>query len=132
MFANWINYELRAFTDGLSNTILVAEITGAGEGTHASHNWAIINTNNTSRGINSADTVPGGLDPPEWRYHFNGPSSYHPGGCHFLLGDGSVQFYHESIDPNTLGHLTSRNAGDTDGTWKPNIPRTTTGAPPPR
>ena len=27
-----------------------------------------------------------------------GPSSYHPGGCHFTIADGSVRFLFEEID----------------------------------
>ena len=33
-------------------------------------------------------------------------ASLHPGGCHFVMGDGSVQFISESIDKPTLLHLT--------------------------
>lgn len=131
-FVNWLELELRQFGDGLSSTILIAEVTGAGPGTNRSHNWAIINANNTSRGINSENTVPGGVEPNSWPYHENGPSSFHPGGCHFLMGDGSVQYQDESIDPNTLGHLTTRDSGDTDGTWRPNVPVIDIGAPPVR
>jgi prepilin-type N-terminal cleavage/methylation domain-containing protein len=39
--------------------------------------------------------------------------SYHAGGCHGLLGDGSVQFISENIDLNVLKALSSINRGET-------------------
>jgi len=37
-----------------------------------------------------------------------GFSSFHPGGCHFVLADGSVHFISESIDSRTLAAITTR------------------------
>ncbi len=39
--------------------------------------------------------------------------SDHPGGCHFLLGDGSVTFLLEQIDANVYHGLSSRAGGET-------------------
>lgn len=120
-FAAFSSYSFRRFTDGLSKTLFIAETTGAGPQTNRGKNWSILNTNNTSRGINSDKTVPGGgPDGVNWDYHFNGPSSYHPGGCNFLFGDGSVQFLQENISRGALGALTTRDRGDTEFTWVPN------------
>ncbi|WP_425395395.1 DUF1559 domain-containing protein [Aeoliella sp.] len=118
-FANFSSFKFRQFTDGLSNTLFVCEVTGAGEGTNSSHCWPILNSNDTAGGINGPNTIPGD---GTWTYHNNGPSSFHPGGCHFLMGDGSVQFLQESIEPGALGAMTSRNRGDNAETFTPNIP----------
>lgn len=116
-FANFSEFKFREFTDGLSNTFLIAEVTGAGAGTNAAHNWAILNTNDTAGGINGPNTLPGD---GKWSYHNNGPSSFHPGGCHFLLGDGSVHFESEEISASAIGALTTRAGGDTEGSFRPN------------
>lgn len=38
--------------------------------------------------------------------------SFHNGGCYFGMGDGSVQFVQESIDPDVFVSLFTRDAGD--------------------
>ena len=38
-------------------------------------------------------------------------SSMHPGGAHFLLGDGAVRFIGENIDVTTYEHLGSKADG---------------------
>lgn len=38
--------------------------------------------------------------------------SFHPGGCNFVYGDGSVRFHSESIDPEAFFSLFTRNAND--------------------
>jgi prepilin-type processing-associated H-X9-DG protein len=39
--------------------------------------------------------------------------SQHPGGCHFAMCDGSVQFVNESIALDTLKALASRKSAET-------------------
>ena len=41
-----------------------------------------------------------------------GPSSFHAGGGHFLMGDGSVRFISQNIDPKTLRNLAHRADGE--------------------
>ena len=41
-----------------------------------------------------------------------GPSSFHVGGGHFLMGDGSVRFISQNIDPKTLRNLANRSDGE--------------------
>lgn len=41
-----------------------------------------------------------------------GPSSFHTGGGHYLLGDGSVRFISQNIDPKTLRNLAHRADGE--------------------
>jgi len=44
---------------------------------------------------------------------YNGFASFHPGGCHFCMADGSVHFIFETIDQNVLADLTTRSGGET-------------------
>jgi prepilin-type N-terminal cleavage/methylation domain-containing protein/prepilin-type processing-associated H-X9-DG protein len=97
-------------TDGLSNTLLVGEITGGPVGSNAGRPWVNYNLWNTADGINGPYTLPGGATSFSWTA--TGFSSYHPGGCHFLLGDGSVQFFSQNIDAATLAKLTTRAGGE--------------------
>lgn len=108
-FANWTNYRLADITDGLSNTIFIMEVTGGGNGSKNGHPWGILNSNDTAGGINGPNTYPGDRT---YSFHDSGPSSYHPGGCHFLLGDGSTQFVAENIAADVLAALTTRNGGE--------------------
>jgi prepilin-type N-terminal cleavage/methylation domain-containing protein/prepilin-type processing-associated H-X9-DG protein len=41
--------------------------------------------------------------------------SLHPGGCNFLLGDGSVRFIKETVDPMAFSALASRAGGEVVG-----------------
>jgi len=41
----------------------------------------------------------------------HGFSGYHPGGTHFALGDGSVRFFSERIDPEVYSNLGNRHDG---------------------
>jgi prepilin-type N-terminal cleavage/methylation domain-containing protein len=58
-------------------------------------------------GINPAAP---GQPVPLWPQHYG--SSYHPGGTHGLLADGSTQFMTESIDQNVLNALCSIDLND--------------------
>jgi prepilin-type N-terminal cleavage/methylation domain-containing protein len=91
-------------TDGMSNTLLMGEITGTEE-----YNWAWISMN--------------GL--PTWFSHLPGPSnprvfstqglfsfnSYHSGGKMFVLGDGSTQFLNNQVDRLVLRRLSAMQDG---------------------
>jgi prepilin-type N-terminal cleavage/methylation domain-containing protein len=65
-----------------------------------------------------SDTVWWANAEPDWR--INGPSeqafsSGHPGGAHFLLGDGAVRLVAETIEGHTLACLAARNDGEPIG-----------------
>ena len=103
--------------DGTSHTLMIAEVTGNGPETYTGHYWITMNCTDTYDGINGPFTAPGGqavpsgsgiiLGPRE-----TGPSSFHPGGCHFTMGDGSVQFLSENISAPVLRYLTTRAGGE--------------------
>ena len=106
--------------DGTSNTLAIGEVTGAGKDTYIGHMWPAANYHHTWEGINGAGTVPGeGVYPPDYdpsvggigpgSRHLSGFSSYHPGGCHFAMADGSAQFLSQNIDRRVLAALTTRN-----------------------
>jgi hypothetical protein len=86
---------IRDVTDGTSNTIVAGEVAG---GFRAWGDPA--NVRDPGLGINSAP---------------NGFGSSSPGGCHFLLMDGSVRFVSEEIDPGVLKGLSTYNGGETIG-----------------
>ncbi len=107
--------KIRDISDGTSHTLIVGEVTGAGPGTHAAHIWASHNLIDIYDPINGPNTVPGGMDPDLWYFRTTGPSSYHPGGCHFAFADGSVQFVNEEIAQEVLWSLTTRSGKRSDG-----------------
>jgi prepilin-type processing-associated H-X9-DG protein len=107
--------------DGASNTLAFGEIIGRGPGTFHCCAW-----HSYSDGIG----VGNGLNAP-WRstpnrqfplQHdnwggnaFAGPASYHSGGLHFLMADGSARFISHTIPQATLAALASRKGGDVPG-----------------
>ncbi len=100
----------RDFTDGTSNTILVGERAFQFTGTVTQQPYAAIwaggRTNNigTSGIITSLKEDSLGVVSDATRINLkSGPahrgfSSQHVGGCHFLLGDGTVRFISENIN----------------------------------
>jgi hypothetical protein len=94
-------------TDGTSNTLFVGEVTGGGPGSKRGFEWIDGDIFTTHLGINGAGTLPG-----DGTYLRNtqevGFSSYHPGGCIFVLVDSSVQFLSQIIDSDLLRSLTTR------------------------
>ena len=84
----------------------------AGPGTANGHWWIAWNILDTRDGINGPFTVPGGANwataNPPIRFTDTGFSSFHPGGCHFAMCDGSVQFLSQDIAQDVLAALTTR------------------------
>ena len=111
--------------DGTSNTLIVGEVTGSnGQGNAwAGHPWSTANLLGLRDGINGPFTAVGGTypdwDPPFYSIYSTGFASFHPGGCHFALADGSVTFISENIEsgerpvgqPPSLLHALATRAG---------------------
>ena len=106
--------QFRDFTDGLSNTISVGE--------HKSRRDSGVNWNSTwtgvvAKGNDALVRILGTTDhtPNSPANHIDDFSSYHVGGAHFTMGDGSVRFISTNIDVNLYQRLATRAAGDIVG-----------------
>ena len=113
-------------SDGTSNTLFVGENPGGGNGTHLGQFWVTWNVMSTQNGINLPlrlqgynSSLPGAsgssanaLGNP-WSPDTYGFGSHHPGGCHFLLVDGSVHFFSEIVSQHTLDAMATRAGGET-------------------
>ena len=105
---------LRAFRvsqvfDGTSNTLMAGEITNGEPGSESGLPWAHWNLGSPFLGINGPGTIPGEGVSSRTGDDF---SSFHPGGCHFLRADGSVQMVSENIDQLILDAMVTRAGGE--------------------
>jgi prepilin-type N-terminal cleavage/methylation domain-containing protein/prepilin-type processing-associated H-X9-DG protein len=66
----------------------------------------------TVRNFNAGNLRQELADLESGREFVGGPSSFHSGGGHFLMGDGSVRFISQNIDPLTFRHLANRADGE--------------------
>lgn len=105
MLYNNSNTRMRDVIDGSSNTLFVAEVAGGLPGSFDCNYWSVVNHIDTAGGINGPHTSPGN---GTWTLASQEASSWHTGGCHFLMGDGSVHFISENIDAGVLRTLTTR------------------------
>ncbi|MES2793607.1 MAG: DUF1559 domain-containing protein [Planctomycetota bacterium] len=137
---------IRDCTDGASNTILVAEQSGAVNGVDASAAYlagfaGFANTDpSTWTGGTPLQSIPAGCIYPSGitavRYPPNAyaksspPSpagaeyssntvinSFHTGGVHALMGDGSVRFISDNVNFQTLQYLCTRDDGAVTGEY---------------
>lgn len=105
-------------TDGTSKTLILSEVTGDVRDKYNGFAWICFNLVDTQDGINGPTSLPGGAGNTGFPIsrRLMGPSSWHPGGCHMVFADGSVQFMSENISSLTMKALTTRAGGDiTDG-----------------
>ena len=114
-------------TDGLSNTLAVGERPPSKD---LLYGWWFAGAGQAGGGSGSCDVVLGvqelnheGINCAPGPYHF-GPGdvnnncdqfhfwSLHPGGAHFLLADGSTQFFAYSVSPDILSAMATRAGGE--------------------
>jgi prepilin-type N-terminal cleavage/methylation domain-containing protein len=93
-------------TDGLSNTILVGERHGRfggslWQGVVPEANEAMV------RIVGVGDHTPNHRD-----HHFDDFTSHHPGGVHFVLGDGAVRRIDDHVDHAVFQALLTRGGGE--------------------
>jgi len=110
--------------DGLSNTIMTGELaryTTAGSGVFSEGNPVKVSFDGwVVGGLNTLFTTgfpcPWGATPPTTSAglgqlmkngHVISPGSDHSGGCHYGIGDGSVQFFSATMDSNVFALLGS-------------------------
>jgi prepilin-type N-terminal cleavage/methylation domain-containing protein/prepilin-type processing-associated H-X9-DG protein len=128
---------IASISDGTSNSILLYEDVGRSEsmtgtpsgftangyldpidGAGRRHwRWAEPdNTSGASKNMNNNNTPRGGPSTCPWTYHDCGPNnewfSFHPGGAHACMGDGSVRFWRDSISLRTVYSLSTRDGGE--------------------
>jgi prepilin-type N-terminal cleavage/methylation domain-containing protein/prepilin-type processing-associated H-X9-DG protein len=129
IFSRWGFYrvKLKQITDGTSKTIMVGEKRPADEGHSADIAradsvgwWMGVNSGyaigNSIVPINySIDPDENNCTPPDRdRNNYNtsmGFGSFHPGGAMFVMADGSVQFFQDTIDTLTLSFLAHKSDG---------------------
>lgn len=123
---------VRDVLDGTSNTIFVGEVRPDCYTTsHFQYGWWFSNSNGNAHAstvtpINEFTTCrnaqasqisnPSCTDPANYNYSW-GFKSYHTGGVHFLLVDGSVRFLSENIDHNLYQRLGGRADGGVVGEY---------------
>jgi hypothetical protein len=115
----------RDVTDGATNTIMIAETREEKaavwiDGTSASVAGRAFGPPPTFAAtkvsINFTPYFPGGAFPNSIGQAW-GPSSFHAGGAHHLLCDGSSRFISENLDVLVYDALTSRNGGEVVGEY---------------
>jgi prepilin-type N-terminal cleavage/methylation domain-containing protein len=125
--------QLRDATDGASNTLLVGEQSGLTEGANRTSNyyggWSGARNSSKITDSNCTDLWQTGTTclrhPPNANFSDAGNghpyrnntviNSFHTGGVHVLLGDGSVRFLSNDVDFQTLKRLAIRDDGQIVG-----------------
>jgi prepilin-type N-terminal cleavage/methylation domain-containing protein/prepilin-type processing-associated H-X9-DG protein len=121
MFGRINGCRVRDVRDGLSHTLMLSEVTGGEFGTRQGFMWVGSSVVDVREGINGAHTLPGGgtyAGTTPGVIHGlreSGPASWHPGGCNFAMGDGSVQFISQNAAQGVLKALTTRAGGEPTG-----------------
>ena len=112
MMFNRSRVDASKVTDGLSKTLIVAEVRGAGHGSHLGYFWVSWNVETADHGINKIVEQlirPNQYPKSNWKGEpAGGFGSYHPGGCNFLMADGSVHYLSEDMEHMVLAAMSTR------------------------
>lgn len=134
------NYQFRDTTDGTSNTIIVAEQSGmvgtndwrtnyhggwrgwssSGDVLTKGGTFHIAGITTVAFAINAKSGQNGGMTVPKSNVAYAGNTilnSFHPGGIHVLLADGSVRFVSDNLNFLTLRQLCVRDDGQVIGDY---------------
>jgi prepilin-type processing-associated H-X9-DG protein len=118
MFGNQQGCRIAEVSDGTSNTLMLGEVTNDIPENYSGFFWAAGAEADTREGINGPHTLPGlgsfaqTTGTAIWGMRLAGFSSWHPGGCHFVMGDGSVRFISQNIPSVVMAQLTTRAGGE--------------------
>jgi len=109
-------------TDGPSNTFNVAEVqTKLADNMPGGDRRYVFSQGGDGNSPNDISEYLIGMETnPTWGDPINSGSqeatgSFHDGGCHFLMGDGRVEFVNEQIDLNIYAALATRGGGENVG-----------------
>ncbi len=115
MMAQTTAWKFRDVTDGLSNTLMIAERSYVNTTLKPwkGGQWVGVTYNSGYAGVMRAlwnDDEFGLFGTSSWTF-----SSQHQGGVQFAMGDGAVRFLSENVDGTTLIHLADRRDGEVLG-----------------
>ncbi len=105
-------------TDGLSHTLMAGEKTYGGHelGWVSGSRATLCNTGSIINELPDGTSARAGTRVFEWEPEepkaTGGFASFHSGGAQFVLGDGSVRFISENIDPKLFSNLGNRHDGE--------------------
>ncbi len=114
---------IRDISDGTTNTFLVAEVTtklsASMDGGDRKYNFSSGGDQNPPQDVSeyligmeigtNGDPINSGSE--------EATGSFHTGGCHFLLGDGSTRFVSENINQDLYQDLSTRSGGEVIGNF---------------
>ncbi|MEZ6126222.1 MAG: DUF1559 domain-containing protein [Planctomycetaceae bacterium] len=100
---------MRDITDGSSNTMIVGE---RGIPSDRGWGWYLCGGTECEHYISSERGLSPGANVPSWNGTLRRFWSWHAGGAHFLLGDGSVRFLSYNMDFDTYRHMSTRSGGE--------------------
>ncbi|QDS99196.1 DUF1559 domain-containing protein [Adhaeretor mobilis] len=104
-----------SISDGTTNTFITGEAAFGSPDDQKTRPWWVgshFNFSYTSKNVGwsiNTGTWPGA------NRNDQGFGSDHPGGCHFAMADGSVQFFNENVELRVLFSFASRQAGEQVG-----------------
>lgn len=101
--------KFRDFTDGTSNTIIIGE---RGIPKDLGWGWWLCGGTECEHYISTELGLSPGANVDSWNGTLRRFWSWHDGGAHFLLGDGSVRFLSYNMDFNTYREISTRGAGE--------------------